>query len=94
MILRGIDRAHDIDLGPSSGTHSPNGTPGGTLIRVLPRRPHPERPKAAPRVVARCGAAMRQSDGPCARVAGHKPNGHRSQMALDNAAFRRRGSGW
>ena len=100
-MIRGIDRAHDIDLGPSSGMHTKGGV-FGVIVRPI-RAPQtypsrsPEYRKAhrpAPIVPELCGAWMRNTREFCARRAGHYADSrgypdHRSRANMDKHAARR-----
>jgi hypothetical protein len=102
-MLRGIDRAHDIDLGPSG--HSGIGhhfmaladlpTPAD-IKRAEDLRADALRQRAnrEARRLTRpvCGEPVRKSGQPCARTPGHAHNGHRSRAALDNALLATRGT--
>ena len=88
-VLRGIDRAHDIDLGPSG--HNPAGTGMHfTLLSDGPSEAEAQRVSERTRkraasearrtAVVACGAVMRQG-GSCARRAGHLAH-HRSQFSF------------
>jgi hypothetical protein len=41
-------------------------------------------------VIVRCGVPLRIIGEPCARMAGHAPDGHRSRASMDNDNERRR----
>jgi len=81
MILRGIDRAHDIDLGPSNGTHTRGPVSGGLVQpRVIPSGrkgapplPKARRPNAHERAMLRprCPVILAKSGRSCRRVASH-----------------------
>jgi len=84
MILRGIDRAHDIDCGPSNGTHT-RGPVSGGLVQPAPPIPsgrkQPPKPKvdvyATRRAPNRCGLFMPISGRLCVLRDGHK-NHHKA----------------
>jgi hypothetical protein len=102
-MLRGIDRGHDVDLGPSghasSGHHfmsladlpTPADIKRAEDLRIDALR---QRANREARRLSRpiCGTLVRVSGLPCARRPGHTPNGHRSRHTLDNELHMTRGT--
>ena len=103
-MIRGIDRAHDIECGPSSGMHTKGAIYGGTIVKPLQGRSHHPGNAEARRayraahrapVVAHelCGVFMPRVGQPCARRAGHTTKAeypdHRTRSTMDKNARRR-----
>jgi hypothetical protein len=93
MILRGIDRAHDVDLGPShyQPVHGAmrfqliaDQPSEAELLRAKQRAKDRKRPPRPEPTANRCGHPMPKAGTTCARVAGHATgSGHKSRATMD-----------